>query len=74
MNLQNLPINAFDVVLLVVLCAGMMVGRKRGMSEELMTMVKWVTIVVVCAFFYKPIGDALAGSSPLTSLTCYMMV
>jgi hypothetical protein len=42
MKLDNLPFNWFDVFLLVWLAMGIFRGRKRGMSEELITFLQWV--------------------------------
>jgi len=69
----NLPFNMFDFVLVAVLAAGLMRGRKHGMSEELMLLLKWLLIVVVCAFTYEPIGSWMAGSSPISTLSCYVI-
>jgi uncharacterized membrane protein required for colicin V production len=74
MRLDALPINAFDVLLFVVLMFGLSRGRKHGMSEELLHMVQWCCIVVGCAFLYKPLGEFLEGSSPFSLLTSYVMV
>jgi uncharacterized membrane protein required for colicin V production len=69
----KLPFNMFDFVLLAVLTAGLLRGRKHGMSEELMLLLKWLLIVLVCAFTYEPIGSWLAGSSPISTLSCYLI-
>jgi uncharacterized membrane protein required for colicin V production len=69
----TLPINWFDIVLLAVLVTGLMRGRKHGMSEELMMLIKWLAIVVVCAFTYEPLGSWLAGTSPISTLGCYII-
>ena len=45
MNLDQLPINLFDVVLIAVLAAGIFEGRKHGMSEELLSLLMWLAIV-----------------------------
>lgn len=58
---MKLPINWFDIVVLLVLATGVSRGRKRGLSEELITMIQWVLLVVLCAFTYKPIGQAIVG-------------
>jgi uncharacterized membrane protein required for colicin V production len=73
MNL-NLPINAFDIILLAVLIVGVIQGRKAGMSQELMNLVKWLTIVVVGAVVYIPVGQWLAQSSPFSLLFSFMAV
>jgi uncharacterized membrane protein required for colicin V production len=70
----NLPFNFFDFALIALLAAGVMRGRKHGMSEELMGLLKWLIIVVACAFLYAPIGRWLADSSPISLLSCYVMV
>ena len=61
MNADNLPFNWFDIAVALVLLVGMQRGRKRGMSEECLTMLNWVTLVVVCSFAYEPVGQFLAS-------------
>jgi uncharacterized membrane protein required for colicin V production len=65
---MKLPINWFDVVLLVVLLSGLARGRKRGLSEELITMLQWVLTVVVCSFTYKPVGDFIVQTTGFSLL------
>jgi uncharacterized membrane protein required for colicin V production len=69
----NLPFNMFDFVLVTILVAGLLRGRKHGMSEELMLLLKWLLIVTVCAFTYEPIGAWMAGASPISTLSCYLI-
>jgi uncharacterized membrane protein required for colicin V production len=69
----KLPFNMFDFVLLATLIAGLLRGRKHGMSEELMLSVKWLLIVLVCAFTYEPIGSWLTSISPISLLSCYLI-
>jgi len=73
MSLDNLPFNWFDIVLAVVLIMGLFRGRKRGMSEELMTVLLWVSIIVASSIAYKPIGDWLASVSLFGRLICYVL-
>src|SRR6266851_3479980 len=47
MNLDKLPVNAFDIVLVAVLVAGVLRGRKHGMSEELLGLIKWLAILAL---------------------------
>jgi hypothetical protein len=61
MSLDNLPFNWFDLVLVVTLLAGVHRGRKRGMSEELLTFVMWLLILAGCAVAYEPLGRALVS-------------
>jgi uncharacterized membrane protein required for colicin V production len=74
MNLNSLPVNIFDVVLLVVLTVGIFRGRKHGMSEELMNLIKWLVVVIACGLLYEPAGRLLAQSSPFSLLASYLIV
>jgi uncharacterized membrane protein required for colicin V production len=74
MSLDNLPVNLFDLVFLVVLVAGVLQGRKNGMSVELMSVLKWVAVVLGCALVYAPVGTYLANASPFSLLASFMMV
>lgn len=74
MSFSQLPFNAFDIILLVVLALGLFRGRKHGMSEELMSLIKWLTILFCCAILYQPLGKWLAQSSPFSLLYSFMFV
>lgn len=67
---MKLPINWFDVVILVVALTGLARGRKRGLSEELITMLQWVTTVAVCTFTYEPVAKFLVSVSNFSLLFC----
>src|SRR6266571_5132167 len=69
--MDKLPFNFFDFVLLAVLVAGVLRGRKHGMSEELLGLFKWLAILTICALAYEPIGKMFVGS--FTLLFCYVM-
>ncbi len=71
---NHLSVNMFDVALLVILVLGIMRGRKHGMSEELMGLLKWIGIVIGCGLLYEPLGAWLAQSSPFSLLASYIMV
>jgi uncharacterized membrane protein required for colicin V production len=74
MNLDKLPFNIFDFVLIVVLFAGILRGRKHGMSEELMSLVKWLTVLFGCALVYEPVGKWFSQESPFSLLSSYLIV
>jgi uncharacterized membrane protein required for colicin V production len=74
MNLNQLPVNLFDLILLAVLALGVLRGRKHGMSEELMNVVKWLTIVIAGAALYQPVGVWLAHSTPFSLLSAFLAV
>lgn len=74
MTFDSLPINVFDCVLLCVLVLGIYRGRRHGMSEELLSLLKWLTILVACGMLYEPAGLLLASWSPFSALTCFVMI
>ncbi len=74
MSLDELPFNVFDCLLVVVLFAGVMRGRKHGMSEELMSLIKWLAVLFVCAVVYEPLGKWCAQETPFSLLSSYLMV
>jgi uncharacterized membrane protein required for colicin V production len=75
MNLDNLPFNLFDLVLVAALVVGIFQGRKHGMSQELMLLLKWLVIVFGCAMIYEPLGQMFSQSTGLFGLLAsYLMV
>ena len=73
MNLDMLPFNWFDIGVGVVLLVGLQRGRKHGMSEECLAMLKWVALVVVCSIGYEPVGQWLASIAPFSTLFCFII-
>ena len=74
MNLDSLPFNTFDIALVVFLVAGIYSGRRHGMSVELLSLVKWLAILFVCAVAYEPVGAMFGQSvSMFSTLSCYLM-
>jgi uncharacterized membrane protein required for colicin V production len=72
--MKNLEFNYIDVVILVILVVGIFRGRKRGMSEELLTFLQWLIIVFVGCRIYEPVGQLLKSQVPFSLLTCYVTV
>ena len=73
----DLSLNWFDLVALVFIVVGVVVGRKRGMSTELLVVLQWLTIVFLAALATPPFGTMLAnlsGFSPVvTFITAYLL-
>lgn len=44
------------------------------MSEELLDVIKWVTVLVAAAFVTQPAGQMLAQSSVFSLLSCYIFI
>ena len=73
-SLDQLPVNLFDVAVIVVLALGIFRGRRHGMSEELLSLVKWLAILFGCAALYQPGGELIAQfTSMFGLLSCYLM-
>ena len=74
MNAFSLPVGVFDLVLVGVLTIGVLRGRKQGMSEELLSLMKWLAVMFVCAAAYQPLGRIfVSNTSVFSSLSCYLM-
>ena len=50
----------FDLLLVGLVIFGIIRGRKRGMSEEMLDVFQWLTIIVVGAMLYQPLGKLLS--------------
>lgn len=50
---------------------GLFRGRKNGMSGELLLLIKWLLIVVGCAYAYAPVGAIVREFSSLSPEWCY---
>src|SRR5581483_1324417 len=72
MNLDHSPVNWFDFRVVIMILLGINKGRKHGMSEEMMISMQWLAIIFAGAFLYKPLGEALSQSSPMSRLFCYI--
>lgn len=58
MALDNLPFNWFDVAVIAILLFGLFRGRKNGMTKEVLLVLQWLTLVVVCGFGYTLLAPA----------------
>jgi uncharacterized membrane protein required for colicin V production len=57
--LKALNLSYFDGFFIVFLIVGVLRGRKRGLSEELLDMIQWIVIIVGAALAYPGIGGLL---------------
>jgi uncharacterized membrane protein required for colicin V production len=65
MSFDKLPINLFDLIVIAVLIAGILRGRKHGMSEELIQLLQWLAIVFGCATVYEWGGQTFGAFTGL---------
>ena len=77
-KLQELSLGWFDLVVAIVLVVGLIRGKRRGLSQELLDVFKWLLIVVAGAHFYQPLGSVLTANTRvaglLASLTSYVLI
>lgn len=70
------PVNWFDVVLVIVLLFGLFRGKRNGMSKELLPLLQWVVLVPVCGFGYPVLGGIFVRSFGMSTfwgfLTAYL--
>jgi len=72
MVITGTPIGWFDWLVILVLLFGIVRGRKRGISEELLDVIKWVLIVSAGAFLYEPLGAFLVEMTFTSRVACYL--
>ena len=66
--MDKLPVNWFDGAVAGLFVIGVFRGRKNGMSKEFLPLFKWVTLVLVCGFFYPMAAELLANTAGLGKL------
>jgi len=69
----------FDAIFLVWLIIGLFVGRKRGMSQELLPMLQWLAIIVAGGALYWPFSFLLREYVPVfdtlwSCITAYLVI
>lgn len=69
----NLPFNWFDIAVVIMLVIGYTRGKKHGMSQESMAVLKWVILVVVAAIAYEPLGMFLADTLKIGKLLAFLL-
>lgn len=70
--MDNLPVGWFDLIVVAVLVTGALRGRKHGMSEELLPLIRWVTAIAFAGLLYKPLGLFIEQNSLLSKLASYI--
>jgi uncharacterized membrane protein required for colicin V production len=69
---SDLTFNWFDLVAVAVVVLGVMMGRKHGMSVELLAVMQWLLIIFVGAMAYDPLGRVLVDFTGLSTLFCFV--
>jgi uncharacterized membrane protein required for colicin V production len=74
MKLGEFAYSWFDLLVVVVLAIGVWRGRTRGMSEELLDLLKWLAILTVGGMVYSPAGRFLDSYTHLGLGVAYVAV
>src|SRR5215813_6814790 len=61
-----------DLLVVLLLVVGVLRGRKRGMSEELLDVIKWSLIVLVAGLLYEPSGRMFSQMTVFSLLFSYV--
>jgi uncharacterized membrane protein required for colicin V production len=49
-----------DIIVMVWLLVGLLCGRRRGMTQEVLPTIQWVLIAALAGLFYAPFGGLIA--------------
>lgn len=73
-----MPLNWVDLLTVLVLFLGILRGRKRGLSEELLDTLQWVVIVVAAGVFYPQLAATFSSagllSPALSNVLAYVLI
>ena len=69
----NLPVNWFDVFVVLMVLIGYTRGRKNGMSQEFLPVLKWIALVGICAFGYRTIGEMISNLLGISKLFGFVL-
>jgi uncharacterized membrane protein required for colicin V production len=68
-----MPFNWFDIGIILFLALGIQRGRKHGMSQEIILVLKWVAIILVGGLSYGIVGEMISDNSVFSRLSGYQM-
>lgn len=71
MDLSNITLAWFDLVAVALIVAGILHGRKNGMSQELFNTMKWLAMLTLSALVYLPIGKLILRYVPIAPIYGY---
>jgi uncharacterized membrane protein required for colicin V production len=66
MKPENIPFGPFDLLTAAVLILGIVRGRRRGLSAEVLPTLQWIVIVIVAGLFYQDLARVLATTQVLS--------
>jgi|SRR6185503_162227 len=73
MHAGNFIVGWVDLLVVILLVVGVLRGRKRGMSEELLDVIKWTLILLVAGLLYEPSGRWFSQVTVISLLSSYII-
>ena len=78
MSLEKFDLAWFDFAVLLLLWGGLLRGRAKGMSNQLLELLQWLGTVFVGALLYRPVGHWLQPhlqvSSVATNVIAFLLI
>jgi uncharacterized membrane protein required for colicin V production len=78
MDMSAFSVTWFDAAVIIMVGVGLFVGKKRGMSNELLDLFSWLLMVVVAALYYAPLAKLLSELASLSlyysNIICYIFI
>lgn len=78
LDASSLAFGWFDGLVIVVLILGVLRGRQRGMSAELLDFIMWIVIVVAGGLLYGMLGGVIASVTKLqllySNIAAYLLI
>jgi uncharacterized membrane protein required for colicin V production len=71
--MNNLSVGWFDLIAVAMVGVGVVVGRRRGMSSEMLDAIQWLLIVFLSALAYDPFGRILAEATGLGAFYSFLL-
>jgi uncharacterized membrane protein required for colicin V production len=71
---MRLQVSWVDAIILMMLFMGILRGRARGLSEELLDVLRWLASLMAATYLYMPLGDLLTGHTVMGPLSCYLVM
>jgi uncharacterized membrane protein required for colicin V production len=73
MSLDDIRLGWFDFITIIMVLCGIVRGRKRGMSLEMLDLVQWITIILAAGLFYAVPGRMISGFTGFGLLSSYLL-
>jgi len=67
-------LTALDVIVLVLVGGGLVLGIMRGFIGEVLSLLAWVAAIVALKFFHTPVTQALAGVGSGAAVLAFVLV